>query len=176
MARSLSPDGYGHYLYALTIAQILAMPVLAGLPTLVTRQIAIYRAHKNWAQLRGIIRWGLGFIAITSGAIALGGLGFLAFWKLPSEGAQVYLLALPLVVVLGLMRLSAAVIQGYEHPFWGTLPDSTLRPVILLALVCSAIWAVRTDTGYGNDPPHHRNGGGGRVGVLVLEALLRAAS
>lgn len=135
LARWLGPEGYGLYLLVLAIAQTLATPILAGLPTLVTRQIAICRAVNDWASLRGIIRWSVNVAVSTSALIMLA----VATYLVLRGGADTaYLLALPLVVGLVAMRLASAVIQGFERPFWGNLPDTAIRPVLLLLLVTFA--------------------------------------
>jgi O-antigen/teichoic acid export membrane protein len=140
LARSLGAEGYGRYLFALTIAQMLAMPVLAGLPTLLTRQAAIYRGQADWSGLRGIIRWSLGFVGLSTGLVALVGVGYLAFsGHPPSDAGMVYMLALPLVVALAFMHVARAVLSGFEYPFWANLPDGLIRPVLLLGFVWGAV-------------------------------------
>ncbi|MEM6415366.1 MAG: oligosaccharide flippase family protein [Pseudomonadota bacterium] len=143
LGRFLDVEGYGAYLFALTIAQMLAMPVLLGLPTLLMRQIAIYRAEQDVERLRGVIRWSFSFAAITLVAVAIS----FGLYILVSGQAQggldasmlLYVLTLPLVGALAFMRLSSSILQGFERPFWSSLPDGTIRPVLLLAFVAIAI-------------------------------------
>lgn len=140
LARSLGSAGYGRYLFALTIAQMLAMPVLAGVPALLTRQVAIYRGRADWAGLRGIIRWSMGFVGLTTGFVAIGGVGYICFSASLSGGAvSVYLLALPLVVCLAFMNVGSAILAGFEYPFWSSLPDGLIRPLLLLCFVLGLI-------------------------------------
>jgi O-antigen/teichoic acid export membrane protein len=138
LARWLGPDKYGRYLFALAIAQTLAIPMLAGLPTLVTRQIAIYRAKQDWARLRGVLRWSLNVLSVTGGLITLAAIAYVLFFGGGTEIRRAYLLALPMTVCLVAMRLASAVIQGYERPFWGNLPDTAIRPVLLLIFAAGA--------------------------------------
>jgi O-antigen/teichoic acid export membrane protein len=135
MARVLGPEIYGRYIYALSIAQVLAMPVLSGLPTLVTRQLAVYRAHNDWARIRGLLHWARRLI--TSMALAVVCLGAIWLWVTQGHGSDIvlYLLTLVLVVVLTQMHLSMAVIAGFEFPVLAGLPDGTIRPLLLLVLV-----------------------------------------
>lgn len=141
LARYLGPDKYGRYLFALTIAQTLAIPMLAGLPTLVTRQIAVYRARHDWARLRGVLRWSLNVLAVTGGVISLAAIAYVLFFGGGTDLKRVYLLSLPMTLALVAMRLASAVIQGYERPFWGNLPDSAVRPVLLLVFILAAMVA-----------------------------------
>lgn len=138
LARWMGAEGYGAYLFTITLANFLALPVLAGLPTLVIREIAAARGRSDGAALRGILRWSIGFVLVTSAAI--GTVGALVLLLTDWGGAlrPVYLLALPLIVALAAMQLAAAVLQGFEQPFRGSLPDTLLRPAALLVLAALA--------------------------------------
>jgi O-antigen/teichoic acid export membrane protein len=144
LARSLGADGYGTYLFALTIAHILAMPVLMGLPTLLTRQVAIFRSQDDWFRVSGIIRWSIRFVGVSAFGICFIATTFLvaSTWSGRSDPAtnMLYILVLPMVVGLAFLHTVSAVLRGFEHPFWGSLPDGLIRPVILLGLVWLVIW------------------------------------
>lgn len=139
LARVLGADGFGEYLYTITIASFLALPVLAGLPTLVIREIAIARGQSDDASISGIIRWSIAFVLITSAVVGIMGTVFLISTGWLAGIHSIYALAFPLIIALGFMQLAAAVLQGYERPFLGNLPDGLLRPFILLT--CTAIAA-----------------------------------
>ncbi len=141
LAGALGADGYGQYLFALALAQILAMPVLAGLPTLVVRETAVARATNDRATLRGLRRWAFGLVAGTSGLLGLAALGWALVAAPTGGGAGVALLAVPLVAGLGFLRVAASLLQGHEKPFAGALPDGALRPLLLLAFVALALAA-----------------------------------
>jgi len=134
LARWLKPEGYGTYLFTLTIAQLLALPILAGLPTLIVRQIARARGQTDGAGLAGILRWAIWFVLLTSGTILAAAALFII---LTGSGAdlRVELFALPLVVALAFLQVGSAIVQGYEHPVAGNLADALIRPAILLGLV-----------------------------------------
>lgn len=136
LARWLAPDGYGSYLFTLTIAQFLAMPILAGLPALVVREVAIARGSDDASALAGIVRWSAGFIVATFVVVSSVAVLFLTIRSTHSEdGLSIYLIALPLVLSLAFLQMWSAVVQGCEHPFAGSLGDGLIRPVILLGLV-----------------------------------------
>lgn len=139
LARALGADGYGQYLFALALAQMLAMPVLAGLPTLVVRETAIALAQGDAAGLRGLRRWAFGFVAASSTLLGLGALGWVFVAAPSGPGAVAALIAVPLVAGLGFLRVAAALLQGYEKPLAGALPDGALRPLVLLAFVALAL-------------------------------------
>lgn len=148
MARVLGPSDYGHYLFALSIAQILAMPVLSGLPALLTRQLAVFRAHEDWPRLRGLIRWARGFVAtMVLFLIVIGGA---LLWVTHSQEATgaLYIWTLLLVLALTQMQLGIAMLNGFERPLAASLPDSTIRPILLLGLVATlaVVGQLRADT------------------------------
>lgn len=138
LARWLAPEGYGTYLFTLTIAQFLAMPILAGLPTLVVREVAIARGNNDPRRLAGILRWSAGFILLTFSTVAILGTILLFLQDHSGSSILIYYMALPLVLALAFLNLVCAILQGYEHPVAGNLGDGLLRPTLLLTLVSVA--------------------------------------
>src|SRR5262249_2246633 len=130
-------ESYGTYIFALTLVYILLMPVEMGLPALIQRQIAIFRAQRDWPGINGIIRWSVGFVALTFTVIALVATGCL-LWrhKAGMEGdAELYLMSVLLIAVLGITNLSGAILTGLERVVHGTMPDMVIRPALLLASI-----------------------------------------
>lgn len=138
LARWLAPEGYGNYLFTLTIAQFLAMPILAGLPTLVVREMAIARGSNDSNGLAGILRWSAGFVVLTFLTVAALAITFLLLRHQGDGALPVYYMALPLVLALAFLQLGSAIVQGHEHPFAGSLGDGLIRPALLLVLVAVA--------------------------------------
>ena len=140
LARWLAPEGYGIYLFTLTIAQFLAMPILAGLPTLVIREVAIARDSGDAAGLAGILRWSAGFIMVTF--LVVTAVAAVFFFTLRAQGnLSIHFIALPLVLALAFLHMGSALLQGYEHPFSGSLGDGLIRPALLLGLVSLVVMA-----------------------------------
>ncbi len=135
LARWLAPQGYGDYLFTLTIAQFLAMPILAGLPTLVVREVAVARESGDAEGLAGILRWGTGFIVAIFVIVAGVATAFLLLREGGTGSLSIHFLALPLVLALAILKMGSAIVQGYEHPFAGHLGDGLIRPALLLGLI-----------------------------------------
>ena len=57
LARYLGPEEYGLYTYILSIIAIVTIPVIAGLPQLLIREVAHIEVEENWADLKGLFRW-----------------------------------------------------------------------------------------------------------------------
>ena len=135
LARGLGSDGYGTYLFVLNVAQMLAMPILAGMPILVTRQVATYRARRDIGHLTGIIRWAFCAVAVSTVLVTTVGLVVFQISNKLGGGNPTYLIALPIVAGLALIRIASAIIQGFERPFQGSVADSIIRPLTLFVLL-----------------------------------------
>ena len=136
LARWLGPAGYGRYVYALTMAQFLTMPVLAGLPTLLIRQISIYKSNGGWSEISGLIRWTFGLVSATALTLLIFASVWLRYISVNSD--PIYFFALPLVVILSIGQILGAIIQGHERPLSGSMLDGIIRPTLLFALVLLA--------------------------------------
>lgn len=140
LARWLGAEDYGVYLLTITIANFLALPVLAGLPTLIVREIARARACKDGGAVSGIFRWSICFVFFTSVLIGVVGALLHLFTDLGEGVLPVYYMAFPLVVSLATMHLASAVLQGFEQPVRGNLADGFLRPFSMLMMAsCAAV-------------------------------------
>ena len=140
LARLLGADDYGLYIFALALVQMMSLPVQMGLPTLIQRQIAIYRAHRDGRSLVGIIRWSIRLLALAYGVVCLFAFGYcvLGYYHqepTPPLDVGLFVLSVALVAVLSLVQLSGAILAGLERVFHGMLPDTLIRPLALLALV-----------------------------------------
>ena len=116
LARTLGAEGYGVYVFALTLAFMLSMPVQMGLPTLLMRQVSIYRSQHDWAHLGGMVRWSAGLAVLSLTTVSLAAGGYLLLRDGTEAGAagatQLYAFTLLLVGVLCFIQLSAAVLHG----------------------------------------------------------------
>lgn len=139
LARELGAENYGSYIFVLSLVYLLSLPIQMGLPTLLMRQIAIYRSKMDWELLAGIVRWSLGFVLTAFCAIGI--LAFCYYLFILEESAQLegtyqlYVLAFLLAGALSLMKLSGAILSGFERVFLGSLPDDVIRQTVLLALI-----------------------------------------
>ncbi len=56
LARGLGPGGYGVYSYVMALVALLVIPSELGMPALMTREVAVTNARKDWGHMRGLIR------------------------------------------------------------------------------------------------------------------------
>lgn len=140
LARALAPSGYGVYAYALAWIQLLLIPTTVGLPALVTREVAIYGAHRDWSRLRGLLLRANQVVLALSLALMLlaGGATWLIAGSHEPSSTTLWL-ALPLLPLLGLAALRGACLRGLHRVLFAQLPETVVRPTLFLGLI-GTIW------------------------------------
>ncbi|WP_147127722.1 oligosaccharide flippase family protein [Shimia ponticola] len=148
LARTVGVEGIGYLALVVSWTAIVALVVNAGLPTLLTREIAAAGEVKDMASIHGLMRWSLRFITILSVCVFLiGGAMLWAFWpgsEAGSEtGSQTGTGALDsyFVVVIGVVALlpftallhwARGILSGFDRVVSGVLPEQFFRPVLFL--------------------------------------------
>ena len=137
LARTLGPEGYGVYSFALAIIMLTAIPAQIGVPQLMVRETAKAQANGNYGLMRGLWRWGNVAVALFS-ALALAVVaGILWFTDVGGDGARVATLTIgiALIPVIALANVRGACLRGLRKVVQGQLPESIIRPALLLFLV-----------------------------------------
>lgn len=136
LANLLTKNGYGAYAYGVGISTIALMPVELGLPTLMMREVARMRAADDLRRIGALLAFGLALVSFTLAAV------WLVFWLIiPAVSSSeelapdVLLWSLVLIAPLALMNWARALVLGFDKPIAFAIPDSIVRPVVLLALV-----------------------------------------
>ncbi|WP_018952391.1 lipopolysaccharide biosynthesis protein [Thioalkalivibrio sp. AKL12] len=142
LARVLGPEGYGVYAFALSLIMLLAIPAQVGLPALVVRETAKAQAKDSWGLIRGLWRWSNLFIVVF--AVLMVTVGALALWLgrdwLGEPRWQTLAVGLALVPLIALANVRGAALRGLRRVVLGQLPESILRPGLLLVTVLAAVW------------------------------------
>jgi len=142
LARNLGPSGYGIYALVMAIIALLTVPTEFGLPSLVTREVAVARAEKNWGRIRGVLSWANTVVAILSLSL----LGITAGWFIfggyieDKLFSKTFLWGLLLIPLVALSNLRGATLRGLEQIVRGQLPELMLRPGVFVLLLGSTIW------------------------------------
>ena len=139
-ARYLGPEQYGLYGYIMSIIGVALLPVIAGLPTLLIREIASYQLDKKWGLLRGLFNWSLLYVIITSAfsisiiyiVILHGGFGV--------EIASLLWIALLLIPLKGLLSQQSACLTGFKKPILALFPGQLLPPSITLLFILTFVF------------------------------------
>ncbi|MBW2457693.1 MAG: oligosaccharide flippase family protein [Deltaproteobacteria bacterium] len=140
LARLLLTRGYGIFVFCWASVDFLFAVADLGMSTLVTQRTAAYAAQRKWSRLRGLLRRAdqivalMSVLAVTAGGVALG-VG--ALGGKPNL-ALTFLLALPIVPLLGLTNLRRSVLLGLERPVLSQLVRYVARPLVFWAIVALA--------------------------------------
>lgn len=141
LARKLGPEGYGIYAYVFALVSLLAIPAQLGLPNLLIRETA--RAHVNaeWGLMRGLWHWATlavgGFsVLLVAVALLLGGVFSEQF---SSTQLATFVFGIMLVPLIALGNLRGAALRGLRYVVMGQLPETVLRPGILILLLLTAV-------------------------------------
>lgn len=144
LARLLGPVQYGTYNYAFSWLNVLSIPALIGLDTLLAREIAAYRAREEWSKLQGVIRFATVLSLLLSLVIAaivfvvslliLGGQQVEGTDRTALYTMWIALLLLPLNTIT---QIRGGTMKGLRQIIMGQVPDILLRPLLFIALLGS---------------------------------------
>jgi O-antigen/teichoic acid export membrane protein len=134
-ARYLGPEQFGLYSFVLAIITIVTLPVIAGLPALVIREVASYQLEGKWELLTGIISWSRIYVTVLSLIIITCmylGLYFDFFSRSVSSLLWVAVLLIPL---RGLLTQQGAILNGFRQPILAQLPVQIFAPALTLIIL-----------------------------------------
>lgn len=142
LARLLSVNEYGVYVYVWTWLSVLALPCTVGFKGSLVRFVSQFRSEQRWDKLKGVLRWStqlsLGVSFVVGGTLSA--VLFLYFDGRPSgiaEGMAVGMLALP---VLSLNLIQKGALQGLKKVIRADVPYLVLRRVLLAAVALAIYW------------------------------------
>lgn len=144
LARLLGAESYGVYTFALGWVFIFGMPLQMGLPTLVMRQVAVYRSAGDSMRLKGIIQWSFRLIGVGAVVLFVGGGAVAAYhatagsWPTTSTPLLVGS-AFVLLCLLALISLYRSIVSGFENVLAANIPDTLVRPALFLLAVAVSI-------------------------------------
>jgi len=144
LARMLGPDNYGIYVFVFSVIAVINIPISAGLPVLVVREVAKYRCDGAWSKIKGLVAVSNYYLCAYLCFVTM------AFYLYVDEVVEnkVLVLSFGLLMLpfLGIASLRMAVLRGLNHAVLGQIPESLLRPLVLLsALVACYIFAYEVD-------------------------------
>lgn len=140
LGRLLGVENFGLYIFVYTLIRMVGIPVLSGLPTLITRETAKLQQNENWSALLGFwircTQWATIYVLFAV-CIFYTVLGF-SFSNLSDSERVVYSIA-PLILILASMAGTlAAIVAGLRKVVWAQIPDQILRPVLIVFVIVSA--------------------------------------
>lgn len=143
-ARTMGPDEFGAYGFALSVVSFFAIPVHYGLATLTLKEVASTAQRGNWGRLKG---FGLGIAAVYLVA-CVAAAGLILFFSAVTRYGKYYdgvlVTAVPLVPALSLTALLSAWVRGLGYPLLGQSLDLLLRHSMTVVILLW-IWAAHVD-------------------------------
>lgn len=140
LARILGPEGYGIYSFALAILMLAAIPAQVGVPQLIIRETAKAQAINNFGLMCGLWRWGNLAVAMFSSLALLVVGGIVLFTDLAdSARIETLTVGLALIPLIALANVRGACLRGLRKVIQGQLPESIVRPILLLLMVL--VWS-----------------------------------
>ncbi len=133
LARSLGVEVFGQYSFIMSLVPLLALPIAAGLPQLLTREIAGYIELKQWGLFQGGIKSAYSWVGLSSAVLVLVCFVFFLSGLIPLAGyGFVIPLALLLVGLNGLNAVRQGIMRGLGSPSMAVLPEMLVQPLLLL--------------------------------------------
>jgi O-antigen/teichoic acid export membrane protein len=139
-ARFLGPEQYGLYAYVMSIAALLILPVIAGLPNLIIREVANLQLDEKWQHLQGIISWSRWYVLIISFITAVISILAIYYDFFKPSVASLLVIALMIIPFRGLLVQQGAILNGFRKPILAQIPSQILAPVITLSLLSFLIF------------------------------------
>ncbi|WP_282150314.1 oligosaccharide flippase family protein [Vibrio diabolicus] len=135
LARLLGPEEFGRYSFILSLIAIAVIPTIAGMPQLIIREVANAQLDKRWGELKGILRWAIGYIVSISIVVILGLICAIELKWITSDIGNLLWVGLLLVPIRGLLSRQNALLNGLRHPVLAQLPQSVLISILALSIV-----------------------------------------
>jgi O-antigen/teichoic acid export membrane protein len=134
-ARYLGPVEYGLYGFTLSIITLAIIPVTAGLPNLLIREIANFQLEKKWGLLVGVINWSRAYVLTLSISIVV--IIYVGLYLVLFDSIVSVLIwtAVWLIPLNGFLTHQSAILNGFRQPILAQLPTQILAPVITLIIL-----------------------------------------
>jgi O-antigen/teichoic acid export membrane protein len=130
LARCLTVSDFGAFNYVISVANMLAVFVSLGMPTLLIREVSIFLLDNAAEQCKGLISAAYRLAAVTSIVIAILMVSYLLWFKADAGWPQY--LPIALAPLLGVSALRIAILKGMSAPFLGDFQLQILQPALLL--------------------------------------------
>lgn len=146
VARTIGVEGYGIYAYVLAWVTVLAYVCALGFDVSLLRFVPAYLATRDFASLRGVIRYAVRRVAIAGCGIAIigGGVGLFGLRGSQPTLADTFVIGLAVVPVLALLWIHAAIARGLGGVCSALLPDRLVRDGLVVVIVAGvgALWSI----------------------------------
>lgn len=136
LARALGTEAFGQYAFVMSLIAIISLPVSAGMPPLLTREIAAYLHEKDWSLYRGVLRAAHLWVLLSSTVIVSMYFFISTGTNLLPEDNKWKLLAISIFMVpfVGLAAVRNGAVKGLGKPIYSELPGQLISPILLIVI------------------------------------------
>ena len=135
LARLLTSDEYGRYVFAFAWAGTLGALATLGLDRFLVRGMAFYELHREWGLAKGLLRRTNEIVAVLSCLIAAG--GCVVALGMSSSLRGPFCVAMLLIPATGLTLVRQGAMQALGKVVSGQFPEYFLRPLIIVLAIIS---------------------------------------
>ncbi|MEZ9047401.1 oligosaccharide flippase family protein [Vibrio cyclitrophicus] len=144
LARNLGADDYGKYAYLLSIITLISLPVIAGLPQLILREVSNLRQKKDIGGIKNILSFSRSFIIIIGTLFfAISCLVFKYFEFDSVISFSVFSILSTLIFLRGILVRNSAIINAYEKTKLSQLPLVLIVPTVNISIFSIYYWSGR---------------------------------
>jgi O-antigen/teichoic acid export membrane protein len=143
LSRILGINDLGIYAFAVALLTLVSIPCSAGLPQIVTREIARNASSKRYSLVKGVIHWGHIVILIVTIFVITVLAIYTYFYPqvLNHPTGRTFIAGIGIIPTIGLLAIRSASLRGLGHTTMAQLPDFVIRPVsALLLLLALYVW------------------------------------
>lgn len=144
IARWLGADTLGTYAIAMSFAGVLTIFAVTGFPSIAMRYLSAYRVEGRDDLIAGFLKASRRQLLIGACALIALAWAALALFGGTMAGDLRLSLAIGAVMTLfmGALMLNGGIANAYRRPFLGFLPDTILRPVLVIVAFSALIAAL----------------------------------
>lgn len=141
LANYLGKDSFGVYTFIIACVRLLAIPVSMGFPTLLAKELAIHRSASAWGKFTGLWKLSRDTVSVAS-LIACAGGALLAMMIYQGDENRIlrlgFFIGLLLVPLITHTWLRQAACRALRRAELGALPESGVKPVLVIILILLA--------------------------------------
>ena len=149
LARILGAAGYGIYSYVWSLIMLLTTIVTFGLPQLLIRNISASLTQEKWELMRGLLRFANYTVLIVSLClitVLIFGIWLIShYFSISSRTLTTFLVSLPVLPLLGFLRVRRMTLQGLGRIIQGELLEYAFAPALFLALILGMCFVLKQE-------------------------------
>lgn len=141
LARMLGAEGYGNYVYVMSIITVLGIPIQSGLHTLIVRETAYYNAQKQWALMKGLLNLSTHWVYLSSTIILIASLVLVYLDIIDTQLSALSIgLALILLPITQINLLRSAMLRGLTKVSLSEVPEQIIKPICVISALALLLY------------------------------------